>query len=147
MFFNFGFLSEYIFLGLQHFMQPSAYPVNSIFSVVVCVYMIHVFDEAFSLLAILAMISEKMLFLLSWQPLLGKNFLIKSCNLSIQIRQREPTQEKSSQKCILQPNTKVRDPTNSLKMYQKYIFWIFTTICYHIQLKGLYLLLNMSYFS
>ena len=80
-FLTFGFFS---FLKLQHFIWPSTYPINSIFSVVVCIYKIHAFDEAFSLLAVLAMITEKMFFLFPWEPLLGKNLFIKSCNLSIQ---------------------------------------------------------------
>ena len=53
------------------------------------------------------------------------------------IRQRKPTQEESSQKCILQPITKVRNPSNSFKMYQKLIFRIFTSICYHVRSKDL----------
>ena len=50
----------------------------------VCVYKIHVFDETFSLLAILAIITGEMFFLFPRQPFLGKNLFIKLCNLSIQ---------------------------------------------------------------
>ena len=71
----------YIF-KVATFYLTSTYPINSFFPVVVCTYKIHVFDEAFSLLAILAMITEKMFFLFPWQPLLGENLFIKSCNLS-----------------------------------------------------------------
>ena len=59
--------------------------IQSKLSVVVCTHKIHVFDEAFFLLAIVAMITEKnIVFLFSWQPLLGKNLFIKPCSLSIQ---------------------------------------------------------------
>ena len=59
---TFGLFSKYTFLMLQHFILPTAYPVNSIFSVVVCIYTIHGFDEVFFLLAIIAMITEKISF-------------------------------------------------------------------------------------
>ena len=73
MFFNFWVFSKYSFLRLRHFISPSTDPLHSFFSVVVCIYKIHVFDEAFFLLAIVATITEKMsFFLFLWQPLLGK---------------------------------------------------------------------------
>ena len=82
MLFNFRvFLRMYTF-KVATFSLTSTYPINSFFSVVVCTYKIDVFDEAFSLLAIVAMITEKMFFLFPWQPLLGKNLFIKSCSLS-----------------------------------------------------------------
>ena len=63
-------------------------------------------------------------FIFLWLPLLGKNLFIKLCNLSIQttldknrIRQIKPTEEKLSQRCILEPTTKV-------KMHEKLIFGI-----------------------
>ena len=59
---TFGLFSKYTFLMLQHFILPTAYQINSIFSVVVCIYTIHVFDEIFFLLGIVAMITEKMSF-------------------------------------------------------------------------------------
>ena len=58
----FRFFSECLFLRFRHFISPNTYPINSIFSVVTCIYKIHVFDEAFFLLAIVVMITEKMSF-------------------------------------------------------------------------------------
>ena len=57
-----GFSSKCTFLRFQHFILPSTYPINSFFSVVVCIFKIHVFDEAFSVLTIIAMITEKITF-------------------------------------------------------------------------------------
>ena len=72
--------------------------------------------------------------------LLGENVFIKSCTLSIQtilvnigIKQIKSTGENSSQRCILQSITKVRDPSNRIKIYQKLIFWFFTTVCYRVK--------------
>ena len=48
------FISKCIFLRLRHFFSPSAYPINSILPV----YKIHDFDEAFLLLAAVAMIND-----------------------------------------------------------------------------------------
>ena len=47
---------------LQHFISPSTYPINSFFLVAVCIYKTNVSDEAFFLLAIVAMITEKTYF-------------------------------------------------------------------------------------
>ena len=50
---------------------------------VVVIYKFHVFDDAFFLLAIVAMIAEKnVFFLFLWQPLLGENPFIKLCSFS-----------------------------------------------------------------
>ena len=38
------------------------------------------------------------------------------------------TQEKLLQKCIFYPIAKDSDPSNGIKMQQKLLFWIFTTI-------------------
>ena len=81
---TFGFFSKCKFLKLRHFISPTTYPVNSIFSGVVFIFKIHVFDEAFFLLAIVAMITENVFFLFLCQPLSGKNPFIKLCSLSIQ---------------------------------------------------------------
>ena len=62
MFLNFGFFSKCIFFRLRDFVSPSTYPINSIFSVVVCIYKNHDFDEVFFVFAIVAMVSEKMYF-------------------------------------------------------------------------------------
>ena len=59
-FLTFGFFPKCISLKLRHFISPSTYLIKSIFSVVVCIYNNHVFDEAFFLLAIVAMIAEKL---------------------------------------------------------------------------------------
>ena len=54
----------YIFEFIYNFefILPSTYPINKIFSVVVCLYKNHAFDERFLLLAIVAMVTEKMYF-------------------------------------------------------------------------------------
>ena len=130
---TFGFFSKCTFLRLQHFICPSTYPINSIFSVVVCIYKIRVFDEVFFLLAIVAMITEKMYFsYLHGNLLLGKNLFIKSCSLSIHtilenngIRWIRSTAEKLSQSCTLQPITKVKGPSKRVKKHQKKIFFNF----------------------
>ena len=57
-----GFFPKCTFLRLLHFISPTTYPMNSIFSVVLCIYKIHVFDEAFFLLAIVTIITKKMSF-------------------------------------------------------------------------------------
>ena len=61
-FLTFEFFSKCTFLRLRHFISCSTYPFNSFFSEVVWIYKNHVFDEAFFLLAIVAMITEKMYF-------------------------------------------------------------------------------------
>ena len=61
-FLTFGFFSRCTFLSLEHFISPTTYPFKSVLSVVLCIYKIHVFDEALFLLAIVAMITEKMSF-------------------------------------------------------------------------------------
>ena len=38
----------YIFEAVEFFFLPSGYPINSIFSVTVHIYKIHLFDEALS---------------------------------------------------------------------------------------------------
>ena len=87
-FFNFWFFSQkFTFWICDTLSSPivATYPINSFLSVVVCLHKIHVFDEAFLLLAIVAMTNEKnIFFLFPWQPLLGKNSFTKSCSLSIQ---------------------------------------------------------------
>ena len=57
-----AFFSKCIFLWLNHFISPSADSINSIFSVVICIHKIHVFDEVLFLLATVSMITEKMYF-------------------------------------------------------------------------------------
>ena len=42
------FFSNCAFLRLRHFISPTTNIINSIFSVVLCIYKINVFDEAFS---------------------------------------------------------------------------------------------------
>ena len=52
------FFSKCIFSSLQHFFSPSAYPVNSVFlGKSVCIRLI-LFDEAFFILATIAMITK-----------------------------------------------------------------------------------------
>ena len=75
------FISKCIFLRLRHFFSPSAYPINSILPV----YKIHDFDEAFLLLAAVAMMNEIFFSLFPWQPFLGKQILSsQSCSLPVQ---------------------------------------------------------------
>ena len=65
MFLIYEFFSKCAFLRLRHFVSPTIYPINSIFSVALCICQIHVFDEVFFqyfLLAIISMITEKMSF-------------------------------------------------------------------------------------
>ena len=50
-------ISKCTFLRLQHFFSPSTCSINSIFSVVIGIYKIHLFDEAFFLLPTVAMIN------------------------------------------------------------------------------------------
>ena len=45
-----------------YFISPTTYPMNSIFSELLCIYKIHVFDETFFLLAIVTIITKKMSF-------------------------------------------------------------------------------------
>ena len=60
----------------------TTYPISSIFSVLECIYKIHVFDDTLFLLAIVAMITDIFQFL--YQFLLGKKNSFKLCSLSIQ---------------------------------------------------------------
>ena len=73
------FISKCIFLRLRHFFSPSAYPINSILPV----YKIHDFDEAFLLLAAVAMMNEFFFSLFPWQPFLGKQILSSQSKLSL----------------------------------------------------------------
>ena len=45
---------------LRHFISPTTYPINSIFSVVVYIYNFHIFEEA-----VVATITEKYIFPIS----------------------------------------------------------------------------------
>ena len=61
-FLTFGFFSKCPLLRLRHFISPGTDQINSIFSVVVFICKNHVFDKAFFLDAIIAMITEKKYF-------------------------------------------------------------------------------------
>ena len=62
MFFIFGCFTNCVFLRLQHCILLITYPTNSVFSMVVCICKIHIFDQAFFLLAIVVMMTVKMSF-------------------------------------------------------------------------------------
>ena len=84
-FLTFGFFSKCTSLRLRHFIPPSTDLLYSICSVVACIYKIYVFDEAFFLLAIVAVITERCIFSISMATFVRENLFIKSCNLLIQI--------------------------------------------------------------
>ena len=127
-FLTFGFYSKCTFLRLQHFISPSAYPINSFFfSVVVCIYKNHVFDETFFLLAIVAMITEKCIF-----PISMANFLTeKSLHQIMQLVNPDYPWNKWNQGVSCSPSLR----SETLIIDSKWIsifFFIFNTICYHV---------------
>ena len=123
-FLTFGFFSKCTFLRLWHFISPSFYPINSIFSVAVCIYKTHVSDQAFSLLAIVAVITEKMYISyfhgnLCKRKIPSWNHVAYQSRLSLEkMEPDKSTEEKSLQRCVLQPITKVKDHSNIFKMDQ-----------------------------
>ena len=74
------FSGNVYFSGCDFFLITQCFSSQFRFSVVVRIYKIHVFGEAFFLLAILPIITGK-----EWQRLLGKQMAAyqKSCSLSI----------------------------------------------------------------
>ena len=91
------------------------------------------------LLATIAVITEKLdFFLPPWQPLLGKQILSsQSRNLSVKTihekwsQTRKDYSKKMSERCILYLIAKNPDPSNGVKIKQKTVFWIATTICHY----------------
>ena len=136
-------------MKLRHFISPSTYPVNSIFSVVVCIYKNRVFDEAFLLLAIVAMITEKMYFSY-FHGNLCRRKIPSSNHVAYQSRQSLEKMESDWWSLLKKNRCKGMSCSPSLKSDtlvadSKWIFFLsFTNICYHVAQRIWFdLLLNM----
>ena len=119
------------------FFLPWAYPVNSVFSVIVGIYNIHVLINIFSSLQLLLRWVRKSLFPISMaRLLLRRNFLqynYTAYQFKLSPKKWSQTDKDYSkvQRCIFDPTAKDLKPSNEVDMQQKLSFWIFTTL-YHI---------------
>ena len=131
-FFNFWVL----FLKVYNFevatVYLSQYLSNQLnISVVFCIYKIHVFNETSFLPSMIT--KKNYLFIISMATILRKtSSFIKVIWLfnpnyarTNGVKQRKATIKKLSQRSILCPNTKVRDPRTRVKMPQQLIFFLF----------------------
>ena len=119
------FFSKCTYLWLRHFTSPSTCPINSIFSGAVRIYKIHVFDETFSFLETIAMMTEKVSFsCFSDNHLQGNSFMTIMQLVNPKCPQN--TQKNLLQRSIFQPIAKDPDLKNGVKMQQKYFFLLFT---------------------
>ena len=138
MFFNFhAHFSKCTFLRMQHFFLPSTYPIRSIWSVIQCIYKIHVFNVIFLHLGAFAMINEKCLSPISIATIVREmkssiTFLKPIDPLSLKKRSHTDRyySKKLSQRCDFYHIAKTPDPSNRNKMQQKLPFLIFNTICH-----------------
>ena len=113
---------------------------------VVCIFKIHNFYKAFFLYSNLLRL-KKYFFAVSMETviretssfiaikqLINPDYLWKN-----RVKQIKTTQEKLLQRCIFYPSTKDPDPSNRVKMQQKLLFKIFTTICLYTWVDLIYL--------
>ena len=117
--------SKCTFLRLQHFFSHSTYTINSIFSAVVRIYNIRTFDDTFFLLAIVAMITEKLSFCFSHSNYCQENkfFQHNYAAYQFKISLKKRSRKGVSFTPLLRTQTLL-----SFKMQQKLLFWISITI-------------------
>ena len=142
-FLTFGFFQNVHFFRLRRFISPSTYPISSIFPVVVCIYKNHVSYEVCFLSAIVGMITENMFFPISTATVPREKSLHQIMQLinpdyPWKIRNQIMfTEVKSSQRCILWPMTKVRDPSKWISIFYLFIYFfihIFTYFYFYYHL-------------